>query len=548
MKANRLRVAESSAAEYSLELHLAHVTPGRSRFILNILYRDEELCEAVEGRLRLESFVHSVKARSRSGSLVIEYSRSHSIDISLLHRCLEEALDNPERYRFKELVASTSSQALLDQDLQLVYCSQSSASLLKELRVDPAQGLDTKEIKDRRQMYGSNEMAEAKPTSHWTLFSRQFGNSQTFLLAGSAGLSLLTGGLFDVAMIGGVILLNGYIGYLSEARADEVISSIGHIDPQDVRVLRDGVYGTILDHQLVVGDIVSLAHGVVPADIRLIESKGLMVDESPLTGESMPVSKHHNPIERDHLNTISDRRNLLFRGTIVTSGQGLGVVIATGENTEIGRVRRLVATAEQLESPLQKDLEDIGRQTILISGAICGGVFLMGLLRGRSMMQMLQTSISLAVAAVPEGLPTIGTTTMALGVGNLKKRNILVRRLNVLEALGSVEVLCLDKTGTLTMNEMIAEEGYFGFEYWHRSQFSEVKKKKSKDSATVILPSRKWSLIAALCTDCERIKNPDGPGQRWSGSSTEKAIVEVAEIMGMFIAAVQKDLPGFKVS
>jgi Ca2+-transporting ATPase len=549
MKAKRAHAAESAPSELSLELHLAHVTPGRSRFVLDVLYRDDDACEAVEGRLRLENFVLAVKARPQSGSLVIEYNRNHRLDLGHLKSCIEEALDNPEQYRFKELAASTSAQALLDQDLQLVYCSQSANSLLKELRVDAAHGLATSEVNDRRLLYGSNQMEEVKPTSHWTLFTRQFANSQTWLLAGSAGLSLITGGLFDVAMIGGVILMNGYVGYLSEARADEVISSIGHIDPQDVRVIRDGVFCNILDHQLVVGDIVSLSHGVVPADIRLIESKGLMVDESPLTGESMPVAKHHNAIERNQLHTISDRRNLLFRGTIVTSGQGLGVVIATGENTEIGRVRRLVATAEQLESPLQKDLEDIGRQTILISGAICGGVFLLGVMRGRSLLQMMQTSISLAVAAVPEGLPTIGTTTMALGVGNLKKRNILVRRLNVLEALGSVEVLCLDKTGTLTMNEMIAEEGYFGSEYWHRSQFGEAKKTKPKDnSATVILPSRKWSLIAALCTDCERIKNPDGPGQRWSGSSTEKAIIEVAERMGMDVESIQKDLPRFKVS
>jgi len=548
MKINRLQVTEPLTPEYTLELHLAHVTPGRSRFKLDFLYRNEEACEAVEGRLRLESYIHAVKARPQSGSLVIEYNRGHGLDKDLLRVCILEAMDNPQLYRFKELAASTTAHALLDQDLQLIYCSQTAASLLKELRVDETQGLSTSEIKERRQLYGSNAMQEEEPTSHWKIFTRQFGNSQTLLLAGSAGLSLVTGGIFDVAMIGGVILLNGYIGYRSEARADEVISSIGHIDPQEVQVLRDGIFGTVLDHQLVVGDIVSLSHGVVPADIRLIQSKGLMADESPLTGESMPVAKHHAPIDRALLQTISDRRNLLFRGTIVTSGQGLGVVIGTGENTEIGRVRSLVANAEQLESPLQKDLQDIGRQTIGVSGAICGGVFLIGLLRGSGVMTMLQTSISLAVAAVPEGLPTIGTTTMALGVANLKKRNILVRRLNVLEALGSVEVLCLDKTGTLTMNEMIAEEGYYGYHYWQRSQLNTEKKKAAKDAPTVVLPSRKWSLIAALCTDCERIKNPDGPGFIWSGSSTEKAIVEVAELMGMNVQAIQKELPRFKVS
>lgn len=548
MKVNRLPVTESVPSEVSLELHLAHVTPGRSRFQLDVLYRNDEACEAVEGRLRMESFIHAVKARSQTGSLVIEYNRNYVLDVGMLRTGILEALENPQLYAFKELAARTTAQALLEQDLQSVYCSQTSASLLKELRVDETKGLATTEVKERRQLYGNNAMEVAKPTSHWELFSRQFGNSQTMLLAGSAGLSLLTGGLFDVAMISGVILMNGYIGYISEARADEVISSIGHIDPQEVRVLRDGIMSTILDHQLVVGDIVNISHGVVPADIRLIQSKGLMVDESPLTGESMPVAKHHAPIDRALLQTISDRRNLLFRGTIVTSGQGLGVVIGTGENTEIGRVRRLVATAEIRESPLHKDLEDIGRQTVTISGAICGGVFLIGLLRGQPFTSMLQTSISLAVAAVPEGLPTIGTTTMALGVANLKKRNILVRRLNVLETLGSIEVLCLDKTGTLTMNEMIAEEGYYGQEYWHRSHFEALKKKKSKESPAAIPPSRKWSLIAALCTDCERIKNPDGPGYVWSGSSTEKAIVELAEMMGMDVVSIQTELPRFKVS
>jgi len=197
MKAKRVTAAESAPSELSLELHLAHITPGRSRFVLDILYRDEEACEAVEGRLRLENFVLAVKARPQSGSLVIEYNRSHRLDTLHLQTCIEEALLNPEQYKFKELAASTSSQALLDQDLQLVYCSQSASSLLKELRVDSAQGLATSEVNDRRLLYGSNQMEEVKPTSHWTLFSRQFGNSQTWLLDGFAGLSLLTGGFFD---------------------------------------------------------------------------------------------------------------------------------------------------------------------------------------------------------------------------------------------------------------------------------------------------------------------------------------------------------------
>ena len=550
MKVNRLAVSTPiESPVFLLELHLAHVTPGRTRFYLSVIHRNKEYCEAIEGRLRRELTLSSVQARPQTGSLVIEHAWDFSVDSLQLEQWIQEALREPEAFLPVINDNPTGELQFIENDEHLNWCSLSPGAILKELETDRRSGLSTAVIEERRLRFGSNSVEQVTPTSQWELFSRQFGNSQTLLLAGSAGLSLLTGGIFDVVMIGGVILLNGYIGYLSEAHADEVICSIGHIEPQDVRVLRDGIVQNILDSELVVGDILTLSHGVVPVDLRLIECKGLMVDESPLTGESMPVSKHHSAIDRTLLHTISDRKNLLFRGTIITSGQGLGVVVGTGEQTEIGRVRRLVASTTQLDSPLQKDLQDIGRQTIIASGAICGGVFLMGIMRGNGFVQMLQTSISLAVAAVPEGLPTIGTTTMALGVNNLKKQNILVRRLNVLETLGSVEVLCLDKTGTLTMNEMIAEEGYFGHEYWHRSQFNEPKKnRKSKDTPTIILPSRKWSMVAALCTDCERIPNVDGPGLRWSGSSTEKAIVEIAEGMGMDVESLQKEIPRFKVS
>ncbi|MCX6130064.1 MAG: HAD-IC family P-type ATPase, partial [Proteobacteria bacterium] len=483
MQVNRLQVvAPSEKSLATLGLHLAHVTPGRSRFHLAILIHNPKLCRAIEHRLNRDDAFISVKARPQTGSLVLEYLRSKPVNQDLLKASILEVLADPNRFHSQEKPGSTAASAAIESDDLIKWCTLSPKGVLKELQSDESKGLVLSDIDRRRRLYGSNDLEQAKPTSHWAIFKRQFGNSQTLLLVGSAGLSLLTGGIFDVVMIGGVILLNGYIGYLSEAHAEEVICSIGHIEAQEIRVLRDGHFLSIFDRELVVGDIVSLSHGVVPADMRILNAKGLMVDESPLTGESMPVAKHSAAIDMSKLHALSDRRNLLFRGTIITSGQGLGIVIGTGERTEIGRVRRLVASAEQLESPLQKDLQDIGRQTIWVSGAICGAVFFLGLLRGSGWMQMLQTSISLAVAAVPEGLPTIGTTTMALGVDNLKKQNILVRRLNVLETLGSIEVLCLDKTGTLTMNEMLAEEAYFCNEHWLNPHSTEIKKlKKARD-------------------------------------------------------------------
>ena len=534
------------------ECRLVHKTSRRERYRFRLLLNDPDLSVRIERRLAQESAIRRAEARWTSGSLILERHAEQEFTADDLARCLEEALASilpPPETPGTDLVIldaehrDQTGAAHLRRWLEL-----DAAGVLAACDVSLQSGLSARAVEEHRQRWGANQVHEVPPSSRWLMFQRQFANTQTALLAGSAGLSLLTGGFFDVLMIGGVVLVNGYIGYLSEVHAEEVIDSIGRIEPQDVQVLRDGRRTNIQDFELVVGDLVFVGVGVVPADIRLIESKGLMVDESPLTGESMPVAKHHEAISFPKVQTISDRANLVFRGTIVTSGQGLGVVIATGEQTEIGEVRRLVATTSQQPSLLERDLSRIGQQTIAFSSVVCGGVFLVGLARGHGWLEMLKTSISLAVAAVPEGLPTIGTTTMALGVSSLQKRNVIARRLNVMETLGSIQVLCLDKTGTLTINDMVAQEGYFGLSHWTLPKLLKKPDTKAPVRGADGLTARTWKLVASLCSDCEWLPAVNGHPARWSGSATEKALIEMVEALGAEPLSLRRKHRRFKVS
>lgn len=523
-----------------IELHLAHFTPGRTRYHLAPIYENVYLSCAVENRLKGEPEFQKVQARWKTGSLVIDHNFELPVDNRKLRKCIVEALHRPHAYQTHENTSLAKLSNVAPSRDNLSFSSRHRKYVIQDLQSDSLRGLDDEDVMERRRIYGENMLELLEITSQWNLFARQFNNSTTALLSGSALLSMFMGGAFDAVMISGVVLINGVIGYMTEAHADRVISSIGTIEEQEVKVVRSGLSQSIRDRDLVLGDIVELTNGVIPADIRLLHASGLMVDESPLTGESMPVAKTANVLDPAAIETTSDYRNLLFRGTIITSGQGRGIVIGTGQRTEIGRIRSLVETTKQLESPLQKELQTVGQHTVLLSSAVCGGIFLIGLWRGRAFLDMLQTSVHLAVAAVPEGLPTIGTTTMAIGVSNLKKQNVFPRRLNVLEALGSIEILCLDKTGTVTMNDMIAEEGFFGFSRWQRSIYN----KQTPNSNPIEL--HRWGTIAALCNDCELLSKKDGHPPRWSGSATEKAIVELVELIGVSVEKLKTNMPRFK--
>ncbi len=529
-------------------IRLVHTTAGRSRYYFAAILNNPGLSEYIEKKLRQQMELIRIEVRWQSGSVVLEYAMKDAVDLQRMEVSLAEALQDYESGAIALSQTRPSSPTVLDSraqtDAVLLSSTLSGTKLLKAFQTDETHGLSLKVANERKKLNGLNVLHERVLTDPWRLFGNQFNNSTTGLLSGSALVSLLMGGAFDAAMIAGVVALNGVIGYLTEAHADEVISSIGIIEQQSVRVLRDGRIQIIPDKDLVPGDIIELASGIVPADIRILDAKGIMVDESPLTGESMPVVKSSDASDPSHLESIADFKNLLFRGTVVTSGQGRGLVVGTGENTEIGRVRSLVENTKQLASPLETELETLNRQTVTLSGAVCASIFAIGLLRGRGLLRMLQTSVLLAVAAVPEGLPTIGTTTMAIGVANLKRKNVFPRRLKVLETLGSIEILCLDKTGTVTMNDMIADAGYLGFQRWRRSDLMG----EQGDMIRRLAVNCHWGLIAALCNDCELASETMQEGSRWTGSSTEKAIIELAESMEIPVVSVREDLPRFLVA
>ena len=322
-------------------------------------------------------------------------------------------------------------------------------------RLETAQhGLSWDEARHRLSIYGPNRLAENKRRSAIEIFAEQLANPAMAMLGVSAVVSIATGGLIDAAVIVSAVLLNGIIGYVTESSSERTINALGSMAPTHAHVIRDGQQSLIAVEEIVVGDLLVLTPGsYVPADARLLNSSRLTVDESALTGESTPASKHWDFIAPEDT-PLADRKNMLHMGTIVTGGSGQAVAAATGRHTEIGVIQSLVGSVKTPDTLLQRQLDDMSTTLATTCGMLCVGVFGLGLLRGYTWLQMLASSISLAVAAIPEGLPAVATTTLAIGIRNSHRDKVLIRQLSAVESLGSVEVICLDKTGTLTLNKM----------------------------------------------------------------------------------------------
>jgi P-type Ca2+ transporter type 2C len=285
----------------------------------------------------------------------------------------------------------------------------------------------------------------------------------------------------------------------------------------------------------------------VSADARLIEAQRLSIDESALTGESMPVTKNVTALDTPDV-PLGDRSNMVYMGTLVTGGQGLAVVVATAKFTEMGKIQTLVGEAELPDTPLQKQLDRAGSQLVLISGVVCSGVFGIGLLRGYGWLEMFKTSISLAVAAVPEGLPAVATTTLALGIGKMREQNVLIRRLDAVEALGSVQTICMDKTGTITANKMSVVELYV-----NDSRVAVVDGKlKFTASEQFLNPYESEEIlklieVAVLCNESE-INGSNPSEDTIKGSSTENALIYLARDVGVDVLAIRQKYPLLEVT
>jgi Ca2+-transporting ATPase len=291
-------------------------------------------------------------------------------------------------------------------------------------------------------------------------FLAQFADFLILVLIGAAIVAGLVGDLIDTIVIVAIVLLNAVIGFVQEMRAARAMAALRALAAPTATVLRGGMPSTIAAHDLVPGDAVVLEAGrIVPADLRLIETASLRVDESALTGESAPVDKHHAALAETDV-AVADRANIAHKGTFATYGRAIGAVVATGMRTEIGRIATLLAEGRVTQTPLQLRLERFGRVLALLVLAICAIVFVTGLMRGEPALPMFMTALSLAVAAIPEALPAVVGISLALGARRLMARNALIRRLPAVETLGSVTVICSDKTGTLTANRMTIDQYY----------------------------------------------------------------------------------------
>ncbi|MFC6180263.1 cation-translocating P-type ATPase [Lactiplantibacillus daowaiensis] len=322
-------------------------------------------------------------------------------------------------------------------------------------------GLSQTEAQQRLTKYGHNALNQQKSTTMLQKFMAQFKDFMIIVLLAAALIAAFTGEVVDAIIILLVVVLNAIFGVFQESKAEEAINALKKMAAPDATVLRDGKLQTVKSDELVPGDVITLEAGdIVPADVRLIESASLKVEESALTGESVPVEKDATLVGDTEL-AIGDRLNMAYMNSNVTYGRATGMVVATGMQTEVGRIAGMIEAADETTTPLQANLTQLGKSLTILILVIAAVVFGIGMLRGsESLINMLLTAISLAVAAIPEGLPAIVTITLALGTQRMAKRHALVRKLPAVETLGSTDIIASDKTGTLTQNKMTVEKLY----------------------------------------------------------------------------------------
>ena len=364
---------------------------------------------------------------------------------------------------------------------------------------DARRGLDDREVQRRRAAFGPNSLRAARGTGLGRRLLRQVGNPLVLVLIAAAILAGILGALVDAAVIAAVVVLNAVIGVVQESRAEAALAALTAMVRTTATVVRSGQTLTVDSADLVPGDVVLLAAGDrVPADIRVIEQAELAVDESALTGESLPVAKDEAVLPAG--TAVSDRRNMAYSGTLVTRGDGRGVVVAIGEETELGEIHRLVGSTESVATPLTRRIAGFSRWLTVAILALAGLSFAVGVLRGEPLADMLTAAVALAVAVIPEGLPAVVTITLAIGVSRMARRGAIIRNLPVVETLGSATVVCSDKTGTLTQNRMIVVDEWI----------------PSADARRAAM------LAAGLCTQAEI--GPGGP----TGDPTEVALLRWA--------------------
>lgn len=405
---------------------------------------------------------------------------------------------------------------------------RSETETLKELNAR-REGLTAQEAEARQQKYGKNQLQGAKKRSVVQMLLAQMKDTMVLILLTAAMISgFALGEWTDCGIILLVVALNAVLGVVQEQRAENAMEALKKMSSPHAHVWRDGLMHVLPAEELVPGDIVALEAGdMVPADLRLLEAVGLQVQESALTGEAMPVAKQTGPTSADA--ALGDRTNMAYSGSMVTAGRGTGVVVAIGMETEVGHIAGMLEGNEDTKTPLQRRLADMSKKLAAVCLIVCAVVFGVGVVQGRNALEMFMTAISLAVAAIPEGMLAIVTIMLALGVQRMSEQNAIIRRLPAVETLGSTTVICSDKTGTLTMNQMTVAAAAAPFEVGDSQSF--LRQRGAVLMATAM----------ALCNDAHAGQK-DGRNA-FLGDPTETALSEYVKPLGYEAARLEKRMP-----
>ena len=529
------------------------------------LYRSKSLEKLLESRLARLQDISLASANALTGNVLVCYNSGNNPQTiaALIEGIVSDCLNSPQPVPSLPVPGKAGAVAIGPKDQATVidrfkglfaYPVEQPAhpwhrlkaeAVLAEWQTSREKGLSPKAVQRNRQKYGANLLPEAEPRSGWEIFLDQFKSLPVALLGAAAGLSIFTGGMADAVLIAGVVVINAFIGYKTESESEKTIRSLQTLVRPAALVLREGRLSEIPSEEVTPGDLLVLRPGTyVAADARLVEANHLSVDESALTGESLPVIKDTRPLKRDHI-PLGDRINLVFMGTLVTGGEGVAVVVATGIYTEIGLIQSLIGEATSPETPLERQLGQLGNQLVFICCGVCGVVFVMGFMWGFGWLELLRTSICLAAAAVPEGLPTTATTTLALGIRDMRKHHVLIRHLNAVETLGSVQTVCLDKTGTITLNQMTVLRIFTGM------RTIKVADGRFLGPAGPIPPFACEELeqllkVSVLCNEIEIYQ--EGGDYVLRGTPTEGALVHLSILVGLDVTDLRRRYPLLKVN
>ncbi|MBC7947362.1 MAG: HAD-IC family P-type ATPase, partial [Chitinophagaceae bacterium] len=336
-----------------------------------------------------------------------------------------------------------------------MWFSKAIEQVIKDLDVNPGTGITEGEAQSRLDKYGPNQLTAPRKKSILQLFLAQLNDALIYVLFGAVFITFFMGEYVDAIIILLVIFINGVLGVVQEVKAGNAIEALRTLSTLKALVKRDGEVKEIDSHLIVPGDILILDTGrFVAADLRLVESANLQIEESALTGESVPSEKLANILLEDPETPLGDKLNMAFMSTLVTYGRGVGVVVGTGMNTEVGKIAGLIHDEIDTKTPLEKRLGELGKTLGKIAVGICVAMFILGYFRGMDLVDLFLTSVSLAVASIPEGLAAIVAVVLSIGVTEMARRKAIIKKLPAVETLGSVSIVCSDKTGTLTQNKM----------------------------------------------------------------------------------------------